>query len=181
MNTIPPSAPPAPGGSGGPWDWPTILTLVISVIALVVAIGSWEYARRRDQRDAARWHKEQTPTLTGGVSVYPDDRRHRLWLKLRDGDPLTGLSVEITTVHPQVSFEPNQEGVPGGRSIRAESDKQLTVGGLIAWRIEMPERYRPDSLELLVTCRRPRQEWQVPVTAPVVEEDELPPGLTAWG
>ncbi len=136
--------------------------------ALVIAIGSWEFTRRRDVRDEERRHDEREPKIHGDTEPMSGGGWYRLWIELDSSEPLSGLSVLLPDKPEVLVFPDSQDGVELGAPRKtAEWAKPLEGGQRTMWRIETGE-WGNETVRIWVTCWRPRrgkpdQTWRVPV------------------
>ena len=157
-----------------------IITVVISVIALLVAIPSVIYTRHVARIEGARRHDERVPDVKpslehkslGPSDAYGDRQNHayKLWLTMKSEEALTALHVQILDPG-QLSFTPGVDGAaPGGPTTSVDYSETLGPGDRIGWQLDNGGRRRV-SVELRITCFRGKEQWVV------LREATAPPGL----
>ncbi|MCK9895223.1 hypothetical protein [Frankia sp. AgB32] len=140
-----------------------ITALIVSIISLVVAIGSTVYARQVARIEQERRKDERIPTLVGETERV-NGTWCRLRLQLTSDWPLAGIVAEIVE-GDGVSFTPSQNGVePGAQSpITTARWEALGQGDSAVWRIELAETWST-KIRLRVGCRgEDGREWSVSV------------------
>jgi hypothetical protein len=150
-----------------------VAALIISILALAVALASTAYTRKQASEaeririiEDARRHEERQPVLRGWIESVNGGGWHRLWLQLESSEPLSRLKAEITA-DVGVLFTPSQTGVDHrGYSNNAAWDRPLDTGACACWRVELAED-RAERLQLRVTCSRGEDLWTVLVVVDV--------------
>src|SRR5882757_4473005 len=106
-----PTPPPIPSihvtVSNGGWDAPTVVTLIVSGLALVAALGSIVFAWKMARNDDARLVDEQAPTFRMGM-WWLDNKPYmdrfvtgrapqvlNVWIELSSSDPIDGCAVRL--------------------------------------------------------------------------------------
>lgn len=173
----------------------TVAALVLSVVAILVAVASAVYTRRGADAqaaltriEAARHLEERRPKLVGKVERIGAGSRQRLQLTLVSDEPLTAIEVTIPRIQgvsPQgVSFTLNIYGVypsrPGELPDRAfcydpysGQPSGLKPGDSITWAVELADKH-VDTLRIEAACHGTAGELWNPVRiAAPVEPDIL--------
>jgi len=150
------------------------LAVTLSVVALLVSLGSAVFAKRGAdetrllrQIEADRRHDERVPALSAHVEDVGPGQWHRLWLVLESAEPVDSVVAEIID-GPDVCFADGQTGVePGiGRTLLA-SWGSLTIGTKdAAWRVVIGPT-APKQIRLHATCRIGNDAWPVLLTVPL--------------
>ena len=157
-----------------------IITVVISAVALLVAIPSVIYTRHVARIEGARRHDERVPDVAVSLEHKPmgpndslgnaENHGYKLWLTMKSEEPLTGLRVQILNPR-QLSFTPGVDGAaPGGPTTSVDCSEMLGPGDRTGWQLDNAGR-RAGSLELRITCARGDEQWVV------LREAKAPPTL----
>jgi hypothetical protein len=141
-----------------------LAALAIAVLSLTISVTSAAAAFRRNRRDTARRHVEQTPTFD--LRVEPVDqggtRGYQLRFTLTSAWPLDRVSTRIVNDKAGVVFYPTQNGVQGNRPLQADGGP-LRPGETLTWRLLLGSTY-DDIIGLVVTCASTGGTWELPAT-----------------
>jgi hypothetical protein len=161
------------------------IALVVSIVALLVAIGSAGYTRRQATAaegsltiERERRLEERRPRLTGMFFVSGvNAKQYGLRITLDSDEPLAGLDVTISEEGQGIEFNPRTYGVvsphPNELALRAFSHD--IIGGpaglkphsSVTWAASVPEKH-PEHVRLDVACHGAGGErWDVVVDADV--------------
>jgi len=159
----------------------TRAALLISILALVVAVLSARYTRQQARAagataeiDKARRHDELVPRFAAELEPMPNSSLYcRLRLRLDSRQSLTALTVRLLEAPVDVQFTHGQTGTdPRARApvheafAIARSGVALRADEQAIWQIELnsvPNR----GLRLQVDAQIGDEVWQVPVTVPI--------------
>ncbi|MGW6197599.1 hypothetical protein ACWF0M_15765 [Kribbella sp. NPDC055110] len=129
-------------------------TLAISLVALVVSLGSVYFTWRVDRRDKDRRADELTPKLTAEIKEMSggDTGWYRVHLQLETLKELATVHVAIVA-GKGVSFTGSQRGVDPNASypILAVDDGPLRPGHDLTWRVQLDDE-RDTEARLVVDC-----------------------------
>lgn len=140
-----------------------IAALIVSIISLLVAIGSTVYARKVAGIETERRRDERIPTLIGETERV-NEAWYRLSLRLTSAWPLASLTAEIVE-GDGVSFTPSQNGVSAGAPspIRTARWGALGQGDPAVWRIQLAETWSETIRLRVECCGGDGREWTVSV------------------
>lgn len=159
------------------------IALVVSIVALLVAVASAGYTRRQATAaegsltiERERRLEERRPRLTGRFFTFGGGQ-YGLRITLDSDEPLAGLDVTISEDGRGIEFNPRIYGVvpprPGELAFRAFSYEitgepaGLKPHASIMWAASVPEQH-PQHVRLDVACHGAGGErWDVVVDADV--------------
>jgi hypothetical protein len=146
-------------------------SLVVSLVAILVAIASTAFTWQQTRIARDRQHDEKTPKFTADIETmnpHSDAHWYRMRLRLESLWPLDAIGVLIAE-GKGVHFTRSQKGVDPSASfpIPTASHGLLQHGELTIWRVEL-EQERDPKIQVRVTCRSGKDEpWTVPLLVKV--------------
>ncbi|ONH55457.1 hypothetical protein CcI49_28455 [Frankia sp. CcI49] len=149
-----------------------ITALVVSIISIVIALGSVVYTRRSTHIEEDRRRQERTPLFTCSIEAINDGMAHLLHLRLDTPWPLADITAEIVDGEG-VAFTPSQDGVERTSApIRTATFGRLVLGERATWRIDVADQ-RAAQIHARLTCTDRRgTSW------PVLVSVDTPPRRT---
>lgn len=149
-----------------------VVTVVISVLALLIAIPSLIYTRSVARIEGSRRHDERVPDVSLVVEATPlgigeldPDRyvtvfyEYELWLTVKSAEPLTGVTVNL--LNPEsFSFKAGQAEVSQDDPAVVRHEGQLGPGDQKSWELE-PGPGASGGLEARIVCFRGKEMWVI--------------------
>lgn len=152
----------------------TVAALVLSIVALIVAICSAAFGYWNASVNAARFRKERAPIFEAEVEEHGSS--HQLNLKLTTPWPLRRVEVTVIDDSGALTFSPNQNGIVAsepGPILRA-SHGRITVGESATWQVLVDESKSSGTATLRIDAigEAKRDRW------PVVIDVDIPYDLS---
>ncbi|KJE23706.1 hypothetical protein FF36_01891 [Frankia torreyi] len=140
---------------------------IVSIISLLVAVGSAVYARQVARIERERRRDERQPTFSGTIEMEPESVGgwySHLHLRLESPWPLTRLTASVIEGHG-VEFTPDQDSIDPSSSVprlRVQHGA-LRTGDQTDWLVRVLED-RSERICLRVICGDDaRRQWETTV------------------
>lgn len=153
-----------------------VAALIVSILALLVALKSAFYARKQAGMAARAREQAETPGFNSAIEIEnpgSDTNWYVLRLTLATQWPVTGLQIAIID-GTGVEFTPSQAGVDNSSvPILAAEWDNLGPGDTAVWRVRLAES--PSiTVRMRIICKgRDNFSWAIPIEVAVPRESRI--------